>query len=117
MLTTVLYFINETGSVKKYLNEHNNNSSAGVRKECIPVKDLVGGSNGFRRPGYIISAEPGITYRIKKTTLFAIVPVAIERNRTQSVPDKIRTEITKVFYQGDAAFANYSINVGCSIRF
>ena len=96
---------------------HNFTLSAGVRKECIPAKDLVGGSNGFRRPGYIISAEPGLTYRVKKTTLFAIVPIAVERNRTQSVPDKIRSEITKVYYQGDAAFADYSINIGCSVRF
>src|SRR6185295_1016970 len=49
--------------------------SAGVRYECLPVRDLVGGSNGFRRPGYIISAEPGIAYSIKKVAVYAFVPV------------------------------------------
>lgn len=91
--------------------------SGGVRMECIPVKDLIGGNYGFRRPGYIISAEPGLNYESKKITLYATVPFAIERNRTQSVPDKNRTALTGVYYQGDAAFADYSINAGMVISF
>jgi hypothetical protein len=43
--------------------------SLGVRDECLPVHDLIGGSSGFRRPGYIISAEPGFTYNLKKVNL------------------------------------------------
>lgn len=96
---------------------NNFTASAGIRKECIPVYDLIGGSNGFRRPGYVISIEPGLTYQVKKITLYAIVPVALERNRTQSVPDKIRTEKTGVYAQGDAAFADYAVNIGMAIRF
>ncbi len=38
--------------------------SAGARHECLPVHDLIGGSDGYRRPGYIISGEPGVTYRL-----------------------------------------------------
>lgn len=91
--------------------------SAGVRDECIPVRDLIGASNGFRRPGYIISAEPGVLYHLKKGMLYAFVPVAIVRSRTQSVPDKIRTELTGQYAQGDAAFADYLVNVGFSVRF
>ena len=91
--------------------------SLGIRDECLPVRDLIGGSKGFRRPGYIISAEPGLTYSFKKINLYAYVPVALERNRTQSVPDKIRTNITGVFARGDAAFADYTINLGFTTRF
>lgn len=91
--------------------------TAGIRNECIPVNDLVGGSNGFRRPGYVVSFEPGITYSLKKINLYAYVPLAISRNRTQSVPDKIRTDITGIYAQGDAAFADYAVNIGMSIRF
>lgn len=91
--------------------------SGGLRHECIPVHDLIGGSNGFRRPGYVVSAEPGISYRAKAVTFYGFVPVAVERSRTQSVPDKIRTELTGVRAQGDAAFADYSVNIGCSINF
>jgi len=91
--------------------------SAGVRKECIPVYDLIGGSNGFRRPGYVVSLEPGLTYMGKKLTFYTFVPVALERNRTQSVPDKIRTQKTGVYAHGDAAFADFAVNVGMAIRF
>lgn len=90
--------------------------SLGVRDECLPARDLIGGSSGFRRPGYIISVEPGITYNFKKMNLYAYVPVAVKRNRTQSVPDKVRTNITGVYAQGDAAFADYSVNIGFTVK-
>ncbi len=91
--------------------------SLGVRDECLPVHDLIGKSGGFRRPGYIISAEPGLNYSFKKLDLYAYVPIAMVRNRTQSVPDKIKTQMTGVYSQGDAAFADYTINVGFTARF
>ncbi|MEO6188147.1 MAG: hypothetical protein ABIO82_05520 [Ginsengibacter sp.] len=91
--------------------------SLGLRDECLPVHDLIGGSSGFRRPGYIISAEPGLTYALKKVNIYAYVPVAIVRSRTQSVPDKVKTRITGQYAQGDAAFADYTINVGFTARF
>lgn len=90
--------------------------SAGVRIDGVPAEDLVGGSSGFRRPGYIVSAEPGITYKTKKITTFLNVPVAVERNRIQSVADKKRSELTKTYYKGDAAFADYVVNLGLSFN-
>ncbi len=90
--------------------------SGGLRFECIPVNDLIGGSEGFRRPGKILTAEPGITYMFKKMNVYAYLPVSINRDRTQSVPDKIRTKLTGTYAQGDAAFADYLINIGCSIK-
>ena len=92
-------------------------ASIGVREECLRAKDLFGGSNGFRRPGYIVSVEPGLTYKMKMVTLYANVPVALVRNRTQSEPDKIRTELTGVFAKGDAAFADYATNLGIIVKF
>ncbi len=91
--------------------------SAGLRNECLPVHDLIGGSLGFRRPGYIISGEPGITYAFKKLNVYAFVPIAITRNRTQSMADKITTANTGKYTKGDAAFADYAINAGLSFRF
>jgi hypothetical protein len=90
--------------------------SAGVRDECLPSKDLVGGSSGFRRPGYIVSFEPAISYEFKKFSAYASLPVAVKRDRTQSVPDKLRTEATGVYTHGDAAFADYTINIGFSFK-
>ncbi|HVM89528.1 MAG TPA: hypothetical protein VMT76_15175 [Puia sp.] len=91
--------------------------SLGARDECLTVHDLIGGSNGFRRPGFIISAEPGVTYNFKRTALYAFVPVALVRNRTQSVPDKISSQLTGKTVHGDAAFADYAINIGATFRF
>ncbi len=90
--------------------------SAGLRDECEPAKDLVGGSDGFRRPGFIISAEPGVTYNLKNVSIYGFVPIAIQRNRTQSEPDKITTQLTGKYTQGDAAFADYLINIGISFK-
>ncbi|GAC1424755.1 MAG: hypothetical protein NVSMB7_00820 [Chitinophagaceae bacterium] len=91
--------------------------SIGARDECLPAKDLVGGSRGFRRPGYIISVEPGITYKINRISFYAFVPYALKRDRTQSYSDKLKTQMTGVYTQGDAAFADYSVNIGCAFRF
>ncbi len=85
--------------------------SFGGRMEGIPVRDAFGASNGFRRPGYAISIDPGLMYGHRTWTFSLNAPVAVERNRRKSVPD----------YQnrihGDAAFADYSIIFGVSKRF
>jgi len=91
--------------------------SGGARIECIPSSDLIGGDKGFRRPGYVISAEPVIAYQAKKVNLYASVPFALKRDRTQSYSDKLRTAATGSKVQGDAAFADYTINLGFSVRF
>jgi len=91
--------------------------SGGVRVEGLPSKDLIGGSRGFRRPGYIISAEPTITWVTKKVSFNIAVPVALVRNRTQSDADKRQSIDTGTHKQGDAAFADYSINLGFTVKF
>ncbi|MGN6618113.1 MAG: hypothetical protein ACTHJ5_13150 [Ilyomonas sp.] len=91
--------------------------SAGARLEGIPVHDLVGGSGDFRRPGYIWSVEPTATYSVKHWSFFASVPVAVVRNRTQSVTDKANSITFGKFVRGDAAFADYVINTGFAYRF
>ncbi|HEV8238084.1 MAG TPA: hypothetical protein VGS57_01805 [Thermoanaerobaculia bacterium] len=82
-------------------------ASLGGRLEGVPVKDLIGGSDGFRRPGYAISAEPGISWSTGPHTVSLTVPVALYRNRTRSVPDQAVPG-----RHGDAAFADYIVMVG-----
>lgn len=91
--------------------------SGGVRVEGIPSSDLIGGDKGFRRPGYVISGEPVVSLMLKKIDLYASVPFALQRNRTQSYADKLQSAATGNKVQGDAAFADYLINVGCTIKF
>ena len=90
--------------------------SGGVRIEGLPSSDLIGGDRGFRRPGYIISAEPSITYVRKKASFNLSVPFALKRNRTQSNSDKRRTVDTGIHQQGDAAFADYLISAGLTFK-
>ena len=90
-------------------------ASAGGRIEGIPIRDVIGGSGDFRRPGYVISVEPSLTYQFSKVNVYASVPAAVYRKRTQSVTDRQRSSAT-VFANGDAAFADYAVNVGISFR-
>jgi hypothetical protein len=83
----------------------------GGRWEGVPVRDLLGKSNGFRRPGYAISADPGFLYARWGYVFSCNVPWAIERNRRRSVSD-IANGV-----HGDAAFADYAVTLGLSRRF
>jgi len=86
-------------------------ASFGGRIEGVPVRDALGGSNGFRRPGYAISIDPGLLYARGNYTFSLNAPYAIERNRRRSVPDIARGA------HGDAAFADYTIMFSMSKRF
>lgn len=86
-------------------------ASAGFRMEGVPVRDAFGKSDGFRRPGYAISFDPGVNYVRKRDTWSLSVPVPIQRNRRRSVPDYADRRA------GDAAFADYLIVVGWSHHF
>lgn len=81
----------------------------GGRVEGVPSTDLIGSSKGYRRPGYVVSVEPGITYSKGKFSAFGSVPIAVYRNRTKSFADK-QDPTGKA--HGDAAFADYLISVG-----
>ena len=86
--------------------------SLGGRLEGVPVEDLIGNSKGFRRPGYAISAEPGISYTHDAYTFSLAVPYALYRNRTRSVADRAIPG-----RHGDAAFADYIILFGWGRKF
>ncbi|WP_158615256.1 hypothetical protein [Acidipila sp. EB88] len=78
--------------------------SLGIRGEGVPVRDLLGSSNGFRRPGSIISIDPGLMLNYKRDTLSVNGPWALYRDRPPSVP-----EIAYHITNGDAFFADYTV--------
>jgi hypothetical protein len=83
----------------------------GIRAEGVKVKDLFGGSEGFRRPGIAVSLEPIFNFGKGDNAFSFGVPFAIYRNRKQSVPDEARGA------HGDAAFADYLIMAGYTRSF
>ncbi|HZS06109.1 MAG TPA: hypothetical protein VFD58_14815 [Blastocatellia bacterium] len=85
--------------------------SVAGRIEGVPVRDLIGKSEGFRRPGYAISVEPGLLYTRGRDTWSVSLPVAVERNRRRSVSDIADGR------SGDAAFADTLLIIGYSRRF
>lgn len=90
--------------------------SAGLRDEGIPVYDLLGGSNGFRRSGHNLSFEPGISYKMKNVTFYAFVPILVVHKITQNVPDKLATKITGVYTTSVGGSGNYFVFVGAQFK-
>jgi len=100
--------------------------SLGARWEGIPAYDAIGGQVAYRRPGYVVAVEPGLAYRAGNHSFSFFMPWNFVRNRIQSAADIASQDIQNsviadpaeyVHVQGDAAFADYSINIGYSYRF
>jgi hypothetical protein len=83
----------------------------GPRFEGVPANDLIGNSDGFRRPGFALSIEPGFQYYRKGQSISFTVAKAMYRDRTRSYPDDLTGG------HGDAAFANYVWLASYSYRF
>lgn len=76
--------------------------TVGPRWEGVPAFNLFPVSNdGFRRPGYAVSAGPGLEYARNNNILNIGIDKAFHRDRTSSYPD------TVYHAHGDAAFAQY----------
>jgi hypothetical protein len=88
-------------------------ASMGARMEGIPAEDILGKSEGFRRPGYIISAEPSVFYSTGAHSFGVNFPIALERNRTRNTVDKARGNDPETGEPiiGDAAFADWLLSV------
>ena len=72
----------------------------GPRDEGVPAHNLFPNSNdGFRRPGFAVSAGPGFEYVYGNSIFTGTIDKAIHRDRTVSVPDSVYDT------HGDAAFA------------
>lgn len=85
--------------------------SLGGRWDGVPVRDLVGTSWEFRRPGYTIALDPGLSYAWDRHVITFNLPWALYRTRLVSVTNE--RDGTK----GDAAFADAMISVGYTTTF
>ncbi len=118
-------YFGRIGAMTAFGQQKNIAVSLAGRFEGIPAFDAFGGQVAYRRPGYNVSIEPGITYRKGQHTFNIFVPFNLYRNRIQSAADiadenlqnaSITDPAKKVHVIGDAAFADYSISIGYSFR-
>ncbi|MBI3418482.1 MAG: hypothetical protein HY043_24590 [Verrucomicrobia bacterium] len=95
------------------------------RLEGIPVRDLLGSSTGFRRPGFAAAIEPGLEIMKGRYTFNLSVPFAVYRNRERSLADqrasdyRIANPVTgqNPDVHGDAAFADQVVTASIAVRF
>jgi hypothetical protein len=118
-------YLARAGVMSSIGKAHKMSVSLAGRWEGIPAYDAFGGQVAYRRPGYVIAIEPGISYSSGNHSFSLFVPYNIVKNRIQSAADiasqnlinsKITDPAKYVHVQGDAAFADYSISLGYSYR-
>jgi hypothetical protein len=85
--------------------------SLGGRIDGQPAHDLIGGSDGFRRPGYAIYVEPGLNLAWRKNNFSLYVPVGVAYDRQRSDLDRDNDS------HGPGAFADYLIVFSVSRTF
>ncbi len=115
------YFV-RAGLMTSFLKNNNLTVSLAARWEGIPAYDAFGGQDAYRRPGYVVSVEPGIAYRLGNHNFSLYVPKNFIRNRIQSANDITSENLQRTLkpdaeVHGDAAFADYSISFGYAYRF
>jgi hypothetical protein len=85
--------------------------SVAGRDEGVPARDLIGREDGFRRPGYAVSVEPGLQFARGRNLWSFSYAIAVRRDRTRSVQD------VNAGTHGDAAFADGVLTLGYSRSF
>ena len=80
--------------------------TAALRFEKVPVKDLVGGSQGFRRAASITSLEPGITYKMENALAFGYLGIPVQRKIVENAENNMTP----------AGFAKYLFYFGVQLE-
>jgi len=86
-------------------------ASLGPRLDGIPLRDLVGGSAGFRRPGYSLYLDPGVVVTAGRSTWSVNVPVRVHQDFQRSLADIERGAA------GGGDLAKYLVMIGYTVRF
>jgi hypothetical protein len=100
------------GTAYALLPERGLSLSLGPRIDGIPIRDLVGGGdNNFRRPGYSLFIEPGMTFNHGRHTFWVNVPVRLQQDFKRSLADIEHNR------RGGGDLAKYLLLMGYSVRF
>jgi hypothetical protein len=86
--------------------------SLGGRINGVTVNDLIGGADPYwRRPGYVIYGEPGLTWTIGRNMATVSVPLRVYANKLDSpLDDSLNRKI-------GASFASYLFLASFARRF
>jgi hypothetical protein len=90
---------------------HGISASLGPRIDGIPLHDFVGGSSGFRRPGYSLYVEPGIVVSSGRSTWSINVPVRVHQDFQRSLADMAYGSA------GGGDLAKFLLLIGYTVRF
>jgi hypothetical protein len=86
--------------------------SLGGRINGVTVKDIVGGGDLYwRRPGYVIYVEPGLTWTLGPNMASVSVPLRVYANKQDSLLDESLNRHT------GASFASYLLFASFARRF
>jgi hypothetical protein len=85
----------------------------GLRTDGVPARDLFGGSDGYRLPGYTVSIEPGVSFTRGRNFFSLTVPVAVKGHGSKSVAD----ERTGSPFAGIVTLADSQLVLSYSRRF
>jgi hypothetical protein len=88
-----------------------------LRYEGIPAHDLIGRSDGLRRPGHIFSVEPGLQYKFKSSFLYCFVTVPVARGTVKAATDAEASEITGTDFTTTGHYANVVFFLGYTFTF
>lgn len=108
------YFLGRTGvAFPEPFKVKHLSFQSGLRIEGQPIRDLIGGDGGFRRPGYSLAFEPGLSHTQGDSSIYMSVPITIYRRRWLSVDEQFARRTSAV----SAAFADYNFLLGYARRF
>jgi hypothetical protein len=91
--------------------EHHLSVSFGLRIDGIPVNDIAGKSDGFRRPGYNLYLDPGVSYVHGHSILAVNIPASVYPNFKHSNLDVMLHRV------GGGDLASYLVLAQYSYRF
>lgn len=93
--------------------------SLGGRIDGVPLRDLIGGGDdSFRRPGYVVYVEPGLSLTRSRSAVSPAwsswtlsVPIAVDQNRESNLIETAHGQ------RGGGDFARFLVFLGYSRRF
>ena len=106
-------YLGRAGVTHEVLPSKGLSASFGLRTDGVPARDLIGGSDGYRLPGYSVSLEPGISFSRGKDFFSFSLPFTVKGHGSASVTDR-RTQSP---YTGIVTLADKQVILTYSRRF